>query len=394
MTVNCWISSATVYLNYGEVKCYTGNYSDYMRQKDAERQRQELEYGLYISERRRLETALINLKGKARRVRKAPGRMGISEARLHRRRSAEAQEKLNKSVKAIRSRLDKLEVKEKPRVMDPIKMEFRLMNSPATRYDQGKHYLKIWKASVVYNLNLKLLKDQKLRWWAKNRTERQLCLNDNIGHPQIKVADGVRIGYFSQELDILDPGESILDNIMKSSYQPEWIVRTILARLLFKRDDVYKKVGLLSGGERVKASLAKLLVSEANLLILDEPTNYLDVFSMEALQTVLAEYEGTILLVTHDRWLIDNVAERIIVIENCKARTLQETYTQYLSRKDNSNNEQHPNDSDNLKERETILRMRMAEITGRLTIPGKNDNTAELEAELEQIVDQLKELQK
>ena len=62
----------------GEVKCYTGNYSDYMRQKDAERQRQELEYGLYISERRRLETALVNLKGKARRVRKAPGRMGIS----------------------------------------------------------------------------------------------------------------------------------------------------------------------------------------------------------------------------------------------------------------------------------------------------------------------------
>ena len=68
---------------------------------------------------------------------------------------------------------------------------------------------------------------------------------------------------------------------------------------------------------------------------------------------------GTILLVTHDRWLIDNVAERIIVIENCKARTLQETYTQYLSRKDNSSNEQHPNDSDNLKEQETILRMRI-----------------------------------
>jgi macrolide transport system ATP-binding/permease protein len=381
----------------GEVKCYTGNYSDYMRQKDAERQRQELEYGLYISERRRLETALINLKGKARRVRKAPGRMGISEARLHRRRSAEAQEKLNKSVKAIRSRLDKLEVKEKPRVMDPIKMEFRLMNSPVSQVlIRGENItLRFGRRLLFDNLNFEVAKGSKTALVGKNGTGKTTLLKMIIsGHPQIKVADGVRIGYFSQELDILDPGESILDNIMKSSYQPEWIVRTILARLLFKRDDVYKKVGLLSGGERVKASLAKLLVSEANLLILDEPTNYLDVFSMEALQTVLAEYEGTILLVTHDRWLIDNVAERIIVIENCKARTLQETYTQYLSRKDNSNNEQHPNDSDNLKERETILRMRMAEITGRLTIPGKNDNTAELEAELEQIVDQLKELQK
>ena len=280
--------------------------------------------------------------------------------------------------------------------MDPIKMEFRLMNSPVSQVlIRGENItLRFGRRLLFDNLNFEVAKGSKTALVGKNGTGKTTLLKMIIsGHPQIKVADGVRIGYFSQELDILDPGESILDNIMKSSYQPEWIVRTILARLLFKRDDVYKKVGLLSGGERVKASLAKLLVSEANLLILDEPTNYLDVFSMEALQTVLAEYEGTILLVTHDRWLIDNVAERIIVIENCKARTLQETYTQYLSRKDNSNNEQHPNDSDNLKERETILRMRMAEITGRLTIP-ENDNTAELEAELEQIVDQLKELQK
>ena len=143
----------------------------------------------------------------------------------------------------------------------------------------------------------------------------------------------------------------------------------------------------------VKASIAKLIVSEANLLILDEPTNYLDVFSMEALQSVLMEYEGTILLVSHDRWLVDKVADRIIVIENCKTRTLHESYSQYLSLKDGFNNKQQ-DEHDNLKERETILRMRLAEITGKLSLPGKNDDIEELEKELNEIVAQLKEINK
>jgi len=172
------------------------------------------------------------------------------------------------------------------------------------------------------------------------------------------------------------------------------MVRTILAGLLFKRDDVYKKVAVLSGGEKVKASIAKLLVSDANLLILDEPTNYLDVFSMDALQSLLMEYKGTVLLVSHDRWLVDRVADRIIVIENCKAKVFNGTYTQYLDQLRQSKNVQQQNTGINIKEQEMILRMRLAEITGRLFMPGKNDNVDELEMELKQIVSQLKQLQK
>jgi len=383
-------------LENGEAKHYPGNYSDYIKQKEAEKQRQELEYSLYISERRRLETALSNLKGKAQRVRKAPKRMGISEARLHKRRATEVQEKLNKSVKAIQSRLERLEVKEKPRELDPIKMEFKFTNAPVSQVlIRGENItLRFGKRLLFDNINFEVIKGSKTALVGKNGTGKTTLIRMIMsGHPNIKIANGVKIGYFSQDLDIMDPEKSILDNIMRSSYQPEWIVRTILARLLFKRDDVYKKVGLLSGGEMVKASIAKLIVSEANLLILDEPTNYLDVFSMEALQSVLMEYEGTILLVSHDRWLVDKVADRIIVIENCKTRTLHESYSQYLSLKDGFNNKQQ-DEHDNLKERETILRMRLAEITGKLSLPGKNDDIEELEKELNEIVAQLKELNK
>jgi macrolide transport system ATP-binding/permease protein len=381
----------------GRVKCYPGSYFDYIRQKEAEKRRQELEYNQYIAEKRKLEAALSNLKGKAQRVRKAPKRMGNSEVRLHRRSATEAQEKLNKSVKAIQSRLERLEVKEKPRELDDIKMEFQPVKAPVSRIlIKGENIsLRFGKRVLFKDLNFEIIKGSKTALVGKNGVGKTTLIRMIMsGHPKIKVANGVRIGYFSQNLDTLTPEDSIMDNIMRDSYQPEWVVRTILARLLFKRDDVHKKVGVLSGGERVKASIAKLLVSEANLLILDEPTNYLDIFSMEALQSVLMEYEGTILLVSHDRWLVDKIADRIIVIENCRARTLQESYTQYLRRKDDSKSVPHQNDGVNLKEQETILRMRLAEITGKLSMPGKNDNVEELERELNKIVAQLKELQR
>ena len=93
----------------------------------------------------------------------------------------------------------------------------------------------------------------------------------------IKIAQGAKIGYFSQDMDILKQDLSIIENVMESSIYPESFARLFLARLLFKGDSIYKKVNTLSGGERVKVSFAKILLGDFNLLILDEPTNYLDI---------------------------------------------------------------------------------------------------------------------
>ncbi|MGI6584770.1 MAG: ATP-binding cassette domain-containing protein [Lutisporaceae bacterium] len=110
----------------------------------------------------------------------------------------------------------------------------------------------------------------------------------------IKLANGVKLGYFSQGTDILKDDETILENVMKDSVYPEYFVRTILARLLFRRDDVFKKAGKLSGGERVRTCFAKIFCSDANVIVLDEPTNYLDISSMEAVENAMKLYEGTI----------------------------------------------------------------------------------------------------
>ncbi|MFA6881777.1 MAG: ATP-binding cassette domain-containing protein, partial [Aminobacterium sp.] len=134
----------------------------------------------------------------------------------------------------------------------------------------------------------------------------------------ITVAPSVKIGYFSQNLSVIDLKKTILENVRSSSRQNETIIRTVLARLHFFRDDVYKQAHVLSGGERVKVALAKVLLSDINTLILDEPTNYLDIHATDALESLLKEYEGTVIFVSHDRRLVENVATKVCVIENKK----------------------------------------------------------------------------
>lgn len=119
----------------------------------------------------------------------------------------------------------------------------------------------------------------------------KMILNKEIS---INISKKAKIGYFDQGLNLLDEDKSIIENLMGSSIYDETTVRIMLARLLFKREDVYKKIELLSGGEKVKVNLAKILVSDFNILILDEPTNYLDIYSIEAAEEALYNYNGTL----------------------------------------------------------------------------------------------------
>jgi macrolide transport system ATP-binding/permease protein len=149
------------------------------------------------------------------------------------------------------------------------------------------------------------------------------------GAPQIKIAPGARIGYFNQNHESVDASRTILENARGSSDLPEHEVRTILARLGIKGDAVRKKCGVLSGGERAKVAFAALFASNLNTLVLDEPTNHIDLYTAEALEGLLSVWEGTILLVTHDRRLAEKVGDRLLVIENKKIKTFEGTLEEY-----------------------------------------------------------------
>ncbi len=153
---------------------------------------------------------------------------------------------------------------------------------------------------------------------------------------EVELGASLEIAYFAQAHEGLHPERTLVEEI--EAVAPHMLlaeIRDYLARFLFTREDVFKKVAVLSGGERGRLALAKLALSHANLLLLDEPTNHLDIPSQEILQEVLAEYQGTILLVSHDRYLIDALATQIWEIEEEKGqlRVFQGTYSEYAAQK-------------------------------------------------------------
>ncbi|MBV9279590.1 MAG: ABC-F family ATP-binding cassette domain-containing protein [Chloroflexi bacterium] len=134
-------------------------------------------------------------------------------------------------------------------------------------------------------------------------------------------------GYYSQTLGQLDDRLTVLEEVQRTRPLSEGEARTYLARFLFPGDDVFKPVAVLSGGEKSRVALAKLLLEDANVLVLDEPTNHLDIASRDALQPVLSEFGGTLLFVSHDRFLIDSLAQQLWLIGEGKLVRYEGTYT-------------------------------------------------------------------
>lgn len=370
----------------GKIKMYNGNYSNYKARKEAEEERQLFEYEQYVSKKKALERAAIEKSRLCASLRKTPKRMGNSEARLHRMGSQKAKKKLDNTVKAIESRIEKLDKKEKP--VDIDKARFDLKDSGGL-YGRtavsGEHICKSFGSRVLFDdIKFEVLSGSKTALLGGNGTGKTTLVNMIMeGVSGITKSKALKTGYFRQDLDCLDDNLSIIENLMKDCVYTEAQIRKLLAKLLFKNDDVYKKAGVLSGGERVKASIAKLLVSDANMLILDEPTNYLDIYSVEALESALKQYTGTMLLISHDRRFVENIADSILLIKDKKIEHFKGSYDEYQNRG-------KATDTDDLKKRKLVLENRLTSVLGRLSMPSKDDDVSSLDAEYKAILSELK----
>ena len=151
---------------------------------------------------------------------------------------------------------------------------------------------------------------------------------------EVACGDGVQIGYFAQAHDQLVPERRVIDEIWARSRLNETEARGYLAHYLFRGDDVFKRVRELSGGERGRLALALLALEGANFLLLDEPTNHLDIPSQEVLQEVLEAFNGTILLISHDRYLVDRLAQHIWSIEEGELLAFTATYQEFLAERE------------------------------------------------------------
>ena len=361
---------------------YTGNFAAYHEQREQAFKRQEFEYQQYRSEKSRLEKAARQRSQASKSVRKAPSRMGDSEARLHKREAGEKMEKLDNARKAILSRLEQLEVKEKPREMAQVRIDFSLTDPPANReIVMGDHITFSYGKKLIFeNASFSLPKGSKTALIGPNgagkTTLMELIWSGATG---IRLVPKAKIGYFKQNLDTLDLSKTVLENVMETSVQSEKTMRGILARLLIRREDVFKKVSVLSGGERVKLAFAKLFGSPANLLLLDEPTNFLDMPAIEALQQMVEDYEGTVLFVSHDRTFLEECATRILRIEDRKLISFDGNLTEWEKKQIESKSEK--------KMDKLLLELRLADVISRLSTPNCQ-NKEELEKEFEQLIAQ------
>lgn len=233
----------------------------------------------------------------------------------------EKEKRMAQAAKAVEKRLDRLEVKEKPRELPAIRINFALTDPPMGRFIAEAEGLSFsYGDRVLFDAaSFQLPRGAKITLTGKNGSGKTTLLNLLWqAHPAIRIAPKVRFGYFRQRMDDIDLRKSALENMMRDAVQPEGVARMLLARLLFRDDEVFKPAGVLSGGERIKLSLAMLLAKPCNVLLLDEPTNFLDMPSIEAVQALIQEYEGAVLFVSHDAMFSAAVATASLTIDKQK----------------------------------------------------------------------------
>lgn len=306
-------------LEDGELRIFQGNYTMWYEQRKRERNFAAFEYDQYQKEKHRLEKRIDMVKQEAVKVGKVPKRMSSSEWLLYKGTASIQQGHVQGQKGAMESRLKQLDKKERPKEMPNISMK-----SGNGNVIKAKAAAKADGLTVVYedrvildHVSFQVLTGKRSFLVGENGAGKTTLIKKiQEGAEHTFITEGTKVGYFSQEQENLDYEGTVLENVISTAVVPEHICRAVLENLYMKKNDIFKKVSVLSGGERVKTALAKILVSGCNLLILDEPTNHMDIYTMEGLEKLLETYDGTLLVVSHDRKLVENLAQIIYTVES------------------------------------------------------------------------------
>ena len=297
-------------LEYGGIRRYAGNYSSFVEQKKNDLIRQEAAYRRQQKDIKRLEEL-------------------IEKFRYKKNKAAFAQSKIK-----YLERMEKID--------DPKKADTKSFKAHfVCGVRGGKNVLSLDHFQVGYDVplaevTLEIHKGDRICVMGDNGTGKSTLLKTIIGQLEplggyMMLGHQIEIGYFDQNLADFKSGNTVLEELWNEYPDLDmYKVRSVLGAFLFTADEVFKEVNVLSGGEKVRLSLAKLMLKKANFLILDEPTNHLDIISKEALENALNEYDGTILFVSHDRYFIKKIATSCLVIDKDKVTYYPDGYKDYI----------------------------------------------------------------
>ncbi|MCS4475093.1 ABC-F family ATP-binding cassette domain-containing protein [Clostridium botulinum] len=314
------ITNQTFELISGHMNCYNGNYSKFIELRKKEYEVKLKAYNLQQSEIKRQEKIIEKYRSFNR----------------------------EKSIKAAESRqksLDKIERIDAPdKLPKPVKISFE------TQIKSGNDILHIENLSKSYgdmtlfeNVEMDIKREEKIALIGDNgrgkTTLFKIIMDEIQSNSGTKyIGKNVFIGYYDQEQSDLNECNTVLDEVWDEF--PEMTtteVRNALAAFLFTGDDVFKEISKLSGGEKCKVNLLKLMLSKSNLLLLDEPTNHLDIMSREALEDALLNYDGTVLVISHDRYFLNKVIGKIYELNIDGIKEYLGNYDYYIHKKINPN---------------------------------------------------------
>lgn len=344
------VTDTTFEMENRTLREYKGNYTRYLELKAEAREAQQRVYDRTVKEINRIE--------------------GIVEQQKR-----WGQEHNFITAASKQKQADRLkETLEKPEDLpEAIKFTFRAKEGGANDVLIAKGLSKSFDGTAVFtNAELDIKKNTTTFILGENGCGKTTLLKILTGEYQAdsgeyKFGNNIQFGYYDQAQTDLDPSKTVIDEVWdRYPKMTQTQVRSALAQFLFKGDDVFKNVGKLSGGEKARVSLLKLMLSKANMLLLDEPTNHLDIHSREALENALASYGGTLLIVSHDRYLINKLADRIVWLGKTGTVNIDGNYDRYIELKEaKAQSEQavqvkaaesKKNDYKERKERESTLR--------------------------------------
>ncbi len=232
-------------------------------------------------------------------------------------------------AKAIETRLEKMEVIEKPKTKSELRINLNVEDRTSNRVMVISNLdLKIGNKELLRNSHMEVYYKERVCLMGKNGAGKTTLIKNilNNTHDNIKLGTNIKIGYIPQEIRFDNEDLTIYEHMRKIFVGSESELRSKLNQFYFTTDNIDKKVKNLSGGEKVRLKLLELILKNANFLILDEPTNHIDIDTREILEESLLAYDGTILFISHDRYFINKIATKIVMIENKEMITYNGNY--------------------------------------------------------------------
>jgi len=315
------VTNKTLELESGQLRQYSGNYTYYIDQKARARVKQHYDYVNQQQEIAHLKEAIESLR--------SWGVKGNTR-------------KFARRARSMEKRMERMGLVDKPRKKTKMQLNLEFQKRSGQVVVEAVGLSKSFGDQVLFSdVDFHIRWGEKVAIVGPNGSGKTTLIRILLGLEQpasghANLGDGLVISYFDQEQRGLDRQKTIYDELGENTDLSKEATMYLLSKLLFRGDKAFKKIEQLSGGERNRVVLSKLVYTKANLLVLDEPTNHLDIPSIEVLEDALAAFQGTVILISHDRNLLTKVADRVIVLDNGEVSFYTGGYEYYLMKREDN----------------------------------------------------------